>query len=191
LPPRPGGTFEYIAGLFYYTQDTLFFTETGVGVGANRRFPPPPFAPICPTPGVPCGVSLTDSGQQIFDQETTSYAAFGNLTWHVTPSWDMTAGARISRDEKDAFLNFRNEPGTSNAWNFIFPPNFIGDVSRSDDNITWSINSRYFFRDGLMGFASVSTGFKSGGFNANRTGPGQPSEFDEESSINYEVGVES
>lgn len=188
----PGGrTIDYIAGLFYYQQDTTFYTDSQLGVGANRRFPPPPFAPICPTPGVPCGFALTDRGEQYFDQKTTSIAAFGNVTWNISERWDVTGGARVSRDEKDAFINFPNDEGASNAFSFVFPANLIGDVDRTDDSFLWTINSRYDFRDGVMGYASISTGFKSGGFNSNRVGPGVPFEFEEENSINYELGMKS
>jgi len=42
-----------------------------------------------------------------------------------------------------------------------------------------------------MTFATVSTGFKSGGFNSRRQAPGLPIEFDAEETTSYEVGAKT
>jgi hypothetical protein len=45
-------TIEYIAGLYFYEQDTAFASDGVIGVGANRVFPAP--AAACPPPCSAC-----------------------------------------------------------------------------------------------------------------------------------------
>jgi len=47
---------------------------------------------------------------------------------------------------------------------------------------------RYFVTPDVMTYASISRGFKSGGFNQRREVEGSNGEFDEETATNYEVG---
>ena len=47
---------------------------------------------------------------------------------------------------------------------------------------------RYFVTLDIMAYASISRGFKSGGFNQRREVVGSPGEFDEETATNYELG---
>ena len=87
---------EYLAGLYFYKQDTQFDSDLTVGAGANRVFPFPPF--LCPAP---CTAREGDFVTSAFDQETESIAGYGNVTWHINDTWDVTGGLRWSRDEKD------------------------------------------------------------------------------------------
>ncbi len=70
-------------------------------------------------------------------------------------------------------------------------PDIYYDSKRSDSDISPSINVRYFFTPDIMGYALVSRGFKSGGFNQRREVSGSSGEFDEEISTNYELGWKS
>ena len=56
---------EYLAGLYFYAQDTTFDSDLTVGAGANRVFPFPPF--LCPAP---CTAQEGDFVTSAFDQET-------------------------------------------------------------------------------------------------------------------------
>ena len=62
------------------------------------------------------------------------------------------------------------------------------DETRNDDDISPSVNVRYFVTPDIMTYASVSRGFKSGGFNQRREAVGSNGEFDEETATNYELG---
>jgi iron complex outermembrane recepter protein len=181
-----GGVWEYIAGLYAYAQDTTFNTATTAMVGANRVFPLP--AAVC---AAPCRMVPGTTAFQDFDQETRSIAAFGNVTRYLTEAWDVTLGLRYGIDRKDATINHYNSPGAAPPFPVVFPTNMIGDRDRRDRNVTWSANTRYAFTNDIMGFASVATGFKSGGFNATRVAVGVPIEFQEEQSISYELGLKS
>ena len=48
--------------------------------------------------------------------------------------------------------------------------------------------ARYFFNPDVMGYASISRGFKSGGYDQVRQAQGNTGEFDEETATNYELG---
>lgn len=186
LTSPSGNQVEYIAGVFFYGQDTTFQTGSFVGEGANRVFPFPPA--LC---AAPCRVTPGQTGFQDFDQETRSVAAFGSATWYLSEKLDVTGGLRWSQDKKDATINHFNSPDATVPFTRVFRENLIGDLDRTDKNVTWSVNSRYQLSESVMAFASVATGFKSGGFNATRVPPGTPVEFEDEQSISYDVGIKS
>ena len=60
--------------------------------------------------------------------------------------------------------------------------------SRNDDDVSPTLIARYFLTPEVMTYASVSRGFKSGGFNQRREVKGNNGEFEPETSTNYEVG---
>lgn len=179
---------EYLAGLYLYKQDTTFISGGFIGAGANRVLPPI-FGPLCPSP---CMAQPGDATSSLFDQETRSVAAYGNLTWHLTDQWDVTGGLRWSRDEKDAYISHTNAPGNGFVVDRVFfPANEVGDLELEEDSTTWSLNTRYNVTEEVMIFATAATGFKSGGFNSRRLPPGQVVKFDNEDSITFEVGIKS
>jgi iron complex outermembrane receptor protein len=182
-----GGAWEYLGGVYLYSQDTTFFTASTIQEDANRVFPLP--AVVCPAPCllVPGSTAFTD-----FEQDTRSVAMFGSLTRYLTSEWDVTVGLRWSQDDKDVDIAHYNAPGAVPPFTNVFgTENIIGELDRTDRNVTWSANSRYRFNDNVMGFVTVGTGFKSGGFNATRVAVGTPVEFEEELSISYEAGIKS
>ncbi len=186
------GAIEYLAGVYLYAQDTTFDSFADIGTGANRVFPlPPPLVPLCGT-GATCMAKPGDSVTSLFDQETRSAAAYGNLTWHISEQWDVTGGLRWGRDEKDVFMSHTNTPGNGFVIdNLIFPANEVGDRDLAEDYTTWSLNTRYRLGEDAMLFATVSTGYKSGGFNSRRLPVGAEVEFENEDSITYEAGLKS
>ncbi len=183
----PTGHFlDYLAGVYLYAQDLNYVENDIIGPGADRVFP----GAVCG--GVnPCMLKPGDSGLTLFSQRTRSAAVFGNATLHPTAQWSVTGGLRYSIDDKGDVINDPNAPGDSRAFNFAQPQNLIGTVSHDESQPTWSVDTRYQFTDDLMAYATVATGYKSGGFNSRRVPPGTPVEFNAETSINYEGGVKS
>ncbi len=179
-------TMEYLAGLYLYRQDTSYNQGNVIGAGANRVFPPGVCGGVAP-----CVLVPGDSGGTDFDQKTSSIAAFGSATWNLTGLWDSTAGLRLSYDEKSAYIDQFNSPTASDAYNFAQPAAFIGHEQRDESNVTWSLSSRYQFTPSAMGFVTIATGYKSGGYNARRQPVGAAYEFDPEKSITYETGLKS
>jgi len=69
----------------------------------------------------------------------------------------------------------------------------IRDRKRSEDAVTWSVTAEHDFNSNVLGYATVSTGVKGGGFDARfLRGTNDPFfEYEEETAISYEAGVKS
>ncbi len=141
------------------------------------------------------------------DQTTTTYAAFGQFTWSVTPKIDITVGNRFSYEIKEieAFHELYNlrpggSPGRTTATNpngaivftIIQPENepYNENRKRVEFDLSPKISGQYFFTEDVMTYVTVAKGFKSGGFSATSNNAANL-EFDEEESLNYEVGLRS
>lgn len=115
-----------------------------------------------------------------FDEETDSYAVFGEGNIHVTDKFDVTIGLRGTWEDK-SIKGFRN--------------GVEGSAQESFEEPTYRVSSTYQFNEALMGYASFATGFKSGGFNDRDPNPGAPFDgldpFFEETAETFEIGVKS
>ncbi len=114
------------------------------------------------------------------EASTTSYAAFAQLGYDITPSTLLTGGARINREEISVrFVDNRSTPATV----------YEGDTGETA--VTWRLALQQFIGDDLMAFGSVSTGYKgqaydiSSGFDQRRA----DNPIESEDSINYELGL--
>lgn len=69
----------------------------------------------------------------------------------------------------------------------------IRDRKRSEDAITWSVTAEHDFNEDIMGYATVATGVKGGGFDGRflRTNNNPFFEYEEEKAISYEAGVKT
>jgi iron complex outermembrane receptor protein len=142
--------------------------------------------------------------------EATSWALFAQGTWSFTESLDLTVGLRYTDDERkyrpdqffEAFPMGGIPPGPPpNGFNCPAEPGNpfcdIGSrvlpfewVTTSNDELLPHLNLSYRFTDGLMGYATYSKGYKSGGF-TQRIFPPEPSlpSFNPEYVDSYEVGL--
>jgi iron complex outermembrane recepter protein len=119
-----------------------------------------------------------------FPQDPTiaeNKSVFGQATYEIAPNFKLTAGARYSRDLKsrvgNTVLDIYNSVGNSySVGNFITRNVFqVNDASRTFSKVTWRAGIDYDSSLGLF-YASVSTGYKAGGFNDGCETPaaGQP-----------------
>ena len=150
-----------------------------------------------------CEIGGTDMAVTDFDQDVKNYAAYGHLTFHLTPQWRLATGVRYTKSEKDGkFTSVVNNP-------LIEPPsqrNPFGldlrqnedhpSLSHDEEKVTWLANLSHFLDEDTMLFANFSTGFKSGGFNpegfnSQVSEAGRTRKFDTETTKNYELGVKS
>jgi iron complex outermembrane receptor protein len=180
----PGGeTVDWIAGA-YYEHAELNISRANSAVD---------FALSGPLVGRPI-VVLPDSATvpSKFDQDTDAYAAFAQLTYSLTDTVRITGGLRFNHEEKE--LDKRaGGPGTELGIRGVSlgqpevivrarpaDGNIITDLrshdwqglDRDKDKWTWSFNTQWDATDSAMLYASVSTGFKSGGFDEAYTGAG-------------------
>lgn len=152
------------------------------------------------TGGVPILFART-----INEQDTESYAVFGQVDFEVTDRLTLTTGARFTKEKRDFLASAALEDETG----FIFPGapaplpagtlpvyNFP-DLSLSDDAISWRIGADYEVNDDVLLFASAARGFKSGGFNGGflsldpAESAVQVEPYDPEFLTAYELGIKS
>jgi iron complex outermembrane receptor protein len=93
----------------------------------------------------------------------TQYAGFGEATWKITDAWTAVAGLRYFTETLNGVQTqthpFGGFPGAPN----LVP---IVDPEQTFNKVTWKINSSYKFNEELLGYGTISTGFRSGGLNA-------------------------
>lgn len=183
-------SWNYIVGVFLQAEnletDVLDFPGAAAIGDDFLSFLPPPAALIA----APGDYIL---GNNKYENRTA--AVFGQAGWNITDSWVLNGGLRYTYEKKDADLfnqSISTAPGVPPAPplldNFATP--IDEDFSRSKGDWTWMANAQYFFAGESMAFAGVSTGSKSGGFNG-VNGPPESREFDDETAINYELGIKS
>ncbi|MAA87352.1 MAG: hypothetical protein CME39_06800 [Haliea sp.] len=135
--------------------------------------------------GLPPGVGVplpTGSADQ--SNETDSYGVFAQAIWTLTERLDLTLGARYTYEEKSA----SNVGSPDGAFAVLVPYNVTMDNDWSA--FTPKVALNYNFSDDLSAYATVSTGFKSGGYQGLApTAIAASTPFDEETVTNYELGL--
>lgn len=161
-------------------------------------------------PGYPewAGIFRPDGLEYISftDTYTKEKAVFGEVTWHVTPQFQITGGARYYK-YKAYISGATDTPLTRGGQRrtpyplIQFDPSRIRTGSTEDDGFVYKLNASYEFSPELFAYATYSTGYRIGG--VNRVAPcivplpaGQnvcalPNElsFGPDKTQNYEVGV--
>jgi iron complex outermembrane receptor protein len=124
--------------------------------------------------------------------ETTSKAAYANLTYSVTDALRLSAGVRYTREEKDyarstsvvsSFL-FNGLPILNTSYAFAPPTGEWDDTSIM-------LSADYQLSDDAMVYARYSQGFKSGGFNGRANSPTEATEYQPETADSFEVGAKT
>lgn len=137
-----GGSFDWLAGVFYVTDDVDFDSQwTSFTV-----------------------LSVYDSP---YAQSRDSTALFGQVDWNVSDAVRLTAGARYTRDQAD----FQGRNVDLNPWgistfakSFGTVSPFSWDRSFEDDNLSGRLTAQWFVSEELNLFASYGTGYRGGGF---------------------------
>ena len=141
--------------------------------------------------------SINWQGSFIQPKETVeSKALFGQATWHMSDSWRLTTGARWSHDNKDndGGINWDWDgdptvpqvpisPGVQPSPANGFTAGQYNTASYSKSDITWLTRVDTDIGEHGLLYASVSTGYKSGG-----TQDGGAL-YKPETLTNYEIGT--
>jgi len=165
---------DWLIGLYYAYEDASSVQNIDLFQGLYQAVNtlPAPLIPSGPlvdcalTPmfcfggaGNPLNAFLDFRIDNIFGTKTNSYAAFAEVTLHLTSKWSIIAGGRYTRDEKD-FNAALLKPVSGVP---LVPPT---QVRKNWDAFTPRVILRYQPNDNAQIYASYSEGFKSGGFNS-------------------------
>ncbi len=206
---------EYQAGLYYF-DGTINRGPLNTGtLGDDMRMVAG--ANVSPTIGLVAAPGDEVSVDHQWD--TTTIAAFSQVTWHATDSIDITGGLRWSDEDKKVKLDSRVISTAPIMGDFLptgmAPPNHImpnpvpahlrhyqtlmasiftplqADWKRNSKNVDWMLRASFNINEDVMLFASAGTGTKSGGFNGVNGLTREEREFDDESTTNFELGIKS
>jgi iron complex outermembrane recepter protein len=115
--------------------------------------------------------ALDDVGVGVYGQATTTFS----------DTFDLTFGARVDYEDKEADLNTFYDPA-------IFPGNAVL-AEKSFSNISPNLAASYRFGSNAMLYSTVSRGFKAGGFNP--ASPAGNESYGEEDAWHVEGGVKT
>tara|TARA_R110002110_G_scaffold61225_5_gene172081 strand:+ start:18790 stop:20958 length:2169 start_codon:yes stop_codon:yes gene_type:complete len=159
----------WIAGAFYGSDE----------VETRDRFDSADLLPLL-------GLDGFESLGNEYRQESDSVALFLHTEWQLTPAWRLTAGLRYTDEDKtfsDAFTYL-----IGGGFEAPLFPGVRNDYSTDDVSGKFGIDYTGF-EDALL-YASVSRGFKSGGFQGQLTfDPSDLQPFEEENLLAYEAGA--
>ncbi len=207
------GSVNFVAGVFQQTNDAEFCVVQVLGfidlafdlgsIGAPQQL-------NNSTPQVLCN-----------KQDSDSLAGYVDATWEITDQFSLTGGYRLTNDERswtgrtqvgfdilddnlnNGSLSWQDFSDPLQAGNFNRYPGGIivnqntpgfENLSESWTEPSWRIVGSYKFTDKLFGYATISEGYKAGGYN-DQTGTSglMVSELtrpvDPEFATNYEIGV--
>jgi len=115
--------------------------------------------------------------------ESKSFAAYEQTSYKpdfLDDKFEFTAGLRYTFDQKT--IHQRDFAADNPS---VYSNYFNG--AKNFHNLSWMLSAKYQFTDDVMGYASVSNAYKSGGFSA-RT---HANEYNPEINTSYEFGLKS
>lgn len=162
-------TFDWLLGV-YYTDEESEIDQAIVAVDAGT---------VTPVAGLP------DLLEARLESSYEERALFANATWHVTPGFDLSFGARASDNEQFAS---QVSDGPLAGGLVVFE-----DSESSESPFTYSFSPRFEFDGESSLYARVATGFRPGGPNVLPPGapPDTPRTYDSDTVTSYEIGYKT
>jgi outer membrane receptor protein involved in Fe transport len=186
-------TIDWVAGLYYMDQEGSSAQQTQLPGFTEWHLTADPDRDGFNGGGFYVGgfygdINSPQSFAWTYEKEFTDKAAFGEITYHMNDSLDLTLGARY----------FDNENTVTSQTSFpvwgLSNPVVKETVSDSDTlfkgNISWTMSDTH------MVYGTISEGYRRGGTNAapvypDPSYPNDPAwgSFDSDSVTNYEIGI--
>ncbi|MCZ8130845.1 MAG: TonB-dependent receptor [Steroidobacteraceae bacterium] len=176
LASNGGGSLDWILGYYYFREDIDFSVFSSCPSG-NRG-------------SAGCGTPIAAV------PETESNAIFGQASyWLVPDRLRVTAGVRYTEDTKDVRRGAATLGANQRVVAFVpvtaVPP-VLGELNLEFKKTTWRANVEYHLSEQNMLYGTVSTGFRSGGFNGGAfTNAALQGEFGPEDVTAYELGAKT
>ncbi|GLQ91165.1 TonB-dependent receptor [Dyella acidisoli] len=141
-----GGAVHGVMGLYY-------FNGSAAGEIHNIFLGSPPYSTL----------GFSEYGSTGGSMGTRSYAAYGDFTWDISPSWSLDVGARITDEKKTATIqNYVYSDATFSTPIGVLA-NFTG--SHTSHNTSPKVSLDYTVNEQIKLYGSYSEGFHSGGYN--------------------------
>ncbi len=167
------GFFEYVAGANWY-QERVQESDHNYS------------APVATYSDVTTWIQGIDP---VNTTQHKSYGIFAQGTLHLTEQLSLVAGARYTHDQNTRVGTFAT-PGNTCQGNY-YPTDCIGGPNNGtevDQKVTWKLGLNYQLTPANLLYASISTGFKGGGFNDFSPTTGTVAPYGPESLTAYELG---
>lgn len=133
------------------------------------------------------------------NMDLTATAAFGQLEYALNEQWNVTLGARYSRDRKTGFESLRlvmYNPfipflGNERSLELVGPDSGFSQRTLQDEWSGWTGRLALDWQPDpdTLYYGSVSTGYKAGGFNLGNLAAPPFERVGEEKILAYELGV--
>jgi iron complex outermembrane receptor protein len=142
LSTNGSGPLSAQAGLYYFEEESQLLTQFR---DLNLLGLPPYYV-------FPHGPTIANSK-----------AIFGQATWRVIDGLRLTAGVRQTEDDKSRIgsTNFQQGPVFNPATDF----KLLNAAFLSTDKATWRLGAEFDIAPSTLLYATISTGYKAGGFN--------------------------
>lgn len=183
-----GGDWQGVIGLYYM--------DANAGGDVRNQFLLAPVYeatdPTSPLPGVNFTAVIPTYTSSSGDVTTQNYSLYGEASVQISSQLALTFGGRYNWEKKEVTVLAQN-----------FSDSEFSNVSFTetdfDDDETWTnfspkLGLDYQWSDTTLVYASVSQGFKSGGFNIRAKQTSQPESvnpYDEETVTAYELGLKT
>jgi iron complex outermembrane receptor protein len=154
------GAFNWQAGVYYFDEDYDIesFSYDSLGDGSQNQY-------------------LRSN------QTNKAWALFGSATYAVTPAFEMRAGVRYTKDDKD-FV-------TGTPEGFTFPdPTLPTTASLNESKVSWDLSGTYSLNDSVNLYARVANGFRGASVQP-ASAFGNQSIAEPETNTSVEVGVKA
>ncbi len=156
---------DYIAGLYYYNQESKGYGDFALGDFLSGM------------PGVEPPITLTSA------VESESVALFFNTNHALTDRLQLEIGGRWVSETKNGEHVQNDQTGLFGTTDY--------SRSRTDEDFAPTVSIAYDFNSFATGYLRFAQGFKSAGFNVDFVGPNAVLEVAPEFATSYEAGLKS
>jgi iron complex outermembrane receptor protein len=154
---------DWATGAFYYRGTSLNRGQVNIALFGGAA-------------GPTAGFNFQQNSPSLDQNE----AVFAQATEHLTDKLDLTAGVRGTHEDKSYTYQ-----------SFFFPEPRLGPYGVDYSHVDWKVNAGYKITSDVLAYASISTGFRGGGFNPRPFAQSQINEFQPEKLTEYEIGLKS
>ena len=181
---------DYVAGLYYFREQVKGHAILTYGDAASY---------LLAGPAVPALAANGYGSNAYSSNNSTSYAAYGQATWHLTSQWSLTGGLRYTHDDKKG--NFLQLVGGGvpltgalaplQALRTALAAPAAYNAKLDDGKLSGQAGVSYQATENVLAYANLARGYRSGGINLVQLPPGATPTIQPESIDSAELGVKT